>query len=887
VIAFPPFRLDVAEQQLWKGDKLVALRKKPFAILTFLVANPNKLVTHDELLAAVWAGSIVSDSSVRTHLHDLRQALGEGVIETVIGRGYRFIAEITSAAQATRPLPVIAARPEGVVVGRDAELAALRAACARAETGKRQVCIVSGEPGIGKTTLLDAFVDELEDRGVLAVRGHCVEQFGTPEAYLAMIEVIGKLQRSRRGAEIVDAFARYAPTFLAKMPHLVSDAQLEEVTRRAQGGTEARMLRELAEALEASADQEPIAIVLEDLQWSDLAMIDLLSLVAQRTERAKLLVVGTARRAALQTVDHPLSRIVRNLVARFGATAIPLDNIDRDGVRELLSRRFPAHELPPKLAEVLTAITGGTPLFLVTLVDDLVRRGMIADGKLTVSVDEVAAHRPESIKQLIDMQLDRLTDDEQRMLEAASLVGASFDIDTVAAPLGISAELVDERCDNLARRGLFLRRDGERYAVTHALVQEVCEERGSPARRRRCHVAIAEHLERTHTGRTHEIAHLLGAQLEKAGNAARAIDHYVIAGQQTASRFASADAVAFFERARALLPRLPRTRERDLLELQLLATIGQLLIRTPYRGGDPLHVYERALELAREITDVPNTYAALANLCLRRTIHAEMRLARKLVDELDAVEAAHATSLDPALLDYGAMVRGFLAVYRGDLAEAKRRFENLVDVARHAGLSASPSNTPSAIIHPTSMLGPKTQPAVAHAYLAVTCSYLGEHARAVALAKRAIDIARLLDDPIALGITENMLARILFHDGAPVDVTETAARVVVERATAGWVVMDECRLIVRWAASQHTPLTADEAAHYVAHYRTRLARLSLGAPNVAAPIADMLWRSKFPDEAREVVELAIAYAQEHDELMCMPELLARRAKWATSSAPRA
>lgn len=101
MLVFPPFRLDTAEQQLWRGTRLLTLRRKPFAILRYLAENPRRLVTHDELLKQVWGGIAVSESAVRTHLHELRQALGEGVIETVIGRGYRFTAEAT--AEQRRP----------------------------------------------------------------------------------------------------------------------------------------------------------------------------------------------------------------------------------------------------------------------------------------------------------------------------------------------------------------------------------------------------------------------------------------------------------------------------------------------------------------------------------------------------------------------------------------------------------------------------------------------------------------------------------------------------------------------------------------------------------------------------------------------------------------
>src|SRR5262245_10339135 len=130
MIAFPPFRLDPDEGRLWKGNTLLSLRRKPFAILAYLAARPRKLVTHEELLAQVWRGAVVSDSAMRSHLHELRQVLGDSVIETVIGRGYRFVAELRDD-DASEPAPQTAPA-DPLVVGRDAELGQLRAAFERA-----------------------------------------------------------------------------------------------------------------------------------------------------------------------------------------------------------------------------------------------------------------------------------------------------------------------------------------------------------------------------------------------------------------------------------------------------------------------------------------------------------------------------------------------------------------------------------------------------------------------------------------------------------------------------------------------------------------------------------------------------------------------------------
>src|SRR5262245_42411065 len=97
MVVFPAFRLGPDDGRLWQGTELLTLRRKPFAILRFLATNPGRLVTHDELMKQVWGGTVVSESAVRSHLHELRQVLGDGVIETVIGRGYRFVPAITTA----------------------------------------------------------------------------------------------------------------------------------------------------------------------------------------------------------------------------------------------------------------------------------------------------------------------------------------------------------------------------------------------------------------------------------------------------------------------------------------------------------------------------------------------------------------------------------------------------------------------------------------------------------------------------------------------------------------------------------------------------------------------------------------------------------------------
>jgi DNA-binding winged helix-turn-helix (wHTH) protein len=324
-LEFPPFRLDLLNQELWQGAKRVPLRPKPFAVLAYLAARAGRLVPRAELVKAVWPDTHVSAAVLRGYIRDLRLSLGDDpeaprFIETVAHRGYRFIASVSGGpallADGQHP-PPDAEPPIPTLVGREAELGRLNRWLTRAMEGMRQVVFVTGEPGIGKTTVVDAFVSQAAGRGNLrSARGQCVEHFGAAEVYLPVLEALGQLCRQPGAQEVVALLARHAPTWLAEMPALLGDEELEAVKRRVQGATRERMLRELAEALEVLAAATPLVLVIEDLQWSDFSTLDLISLLAQRRGRARLLVLGTYRPADAVISRHPIRALKQELQVR-------------------------------------------------------------------------------------------------------------------------------------------------------------------------------------------------------------------------------------------------------------------------------------------------------------------------------------------------------------------------------------------------------------------------------------------------------------------------------------------------------------------------------------------------------------------------------------------
>src|SRR5262249_55921384 len=159
----------------------------------------------------------------------------------------------------------------------------------RAIAGERQTVFVTGEAGIGKTTLVEAFLQGIRnDSSALVAHGQCLEQYGAGEAYLPVLEALSRLVQEPEQAGMIALLRRHAPTWLQQMPWLIGDLERENLKSEVIGTTRERMVREMAEALEALTSMKPLVLVIEDIHWSDYSTLDLISYVARRRQPAKL-----------------------------------------------------------------------------------------------------------------------------------------------------------------------------------------------------------------------------------------------------------------------------------------------------------------------------------------------------------------------------------------------------------------------------------------------------------------------------------------------------------------------------------------------------------------------------------------------------------------------
>src|SRR5262249_38747601 len=233
-----------------------------------------------------------------------------------------------------------------------------------------------------------------------------------------------------------------------------------------------RMLREIGAFLESAAARTTVVLVLEDLHWSDHATADLVSFLAERRDPARLLVIGTYRPAEASTQDHPIREVKRTLRSHRRCVELALDYLSAASVREYLARRFGDEVVD--LATLIHARTDGNPLFVVAIVEELVRRGQLVDTGSGWAVGGERAREdvavPEDLLEMFTAQFNHLGADERAVLEAASVAGVSSMPWTVARAIGRDADEVEGVAQRLVRSNLFLNvapRAEDRGAALH------------------------------------------------------------------------------------------------------------------------------------------------------------------------------------------------------------------------------------------------------------------------------------------------------------------------------------------------------------------------------------------------------------------------------------
>jgi DNA-binding winged helix-turn-helix (wHTH) protein len=668
---FGEWTLDTQRAELSHAGRVHRLRRKVFQALVYLLTHADRVVSKQELCEQVWPEQFISDTALESTIKAVRQAIGdsgrdERLIQTVYGQGYRFVAVVTIEDQTPRarpamlppsraaPLP-LGSEPPGPaamrapVIGREAELGQLSRWWERVQGGARHIVFVTGEPGIGKTTLVNAFLGLLAGEESLWLgHGQCVEQFGAGEPYGPVLEALGRLGRGPHGSEVVAWLGAQAPTWLVQLPGLVPAGDLEGLQRRMAGATRDRMLREMAEALEVLTAQQPLVLVLEDLHWSDPSTLDLIAVLARRRDPARLLLLGTYRPPEGGRRAHPLALLTHELHLHGHSVELQVTSLAEDAIAAYLTARLPGLPRVVQLARLVHKHTEGNPLFMVTLVDTWLTHGVLReqDGAwaLPARIEELHDRVPDNLRQMIEGQLERLSVAEQRVLEAASVAGVEFAAAAVAAGLAQEVEPVDDTCAALARRGQWLRAVGDQrwsdgtvaggYSFGHALYQQVLYRRVAAARRVWLHQRIGVREEAGYGAEAGARSAELAMHFVQGQDYPRAVQYLRQAGENALQRSSYCEAITHFTQGLALLATFPETPARAQQELDLQLALGPALMATKGPVPEAEQAYARAHALCHQVGETPQRFAALLGLGWFHETRGVLQTARELGEQL-------------------------------------------------------------------------------------------------------------------------------------------------------------------------------------------------------------------------------------------------------------
>ena len=464
---------------------------------------------------------------------------------------------------------------------------------------------------------------------------------------------------------MVTALRQHAPTWLVQMPWLLGPADHQVLQNELRGATRERMLRELAEAVNALTATKPLILILEDLHWSDHATLDLLAVLARRREAARLLLLCTYRPVEVIVRAHPLRTLKQDLQLHGQCLEVPLAPLSAAGVAMYLARRFPDGLLPDELTQQIYQRTDGNPLFLVNMVEHLVIQGLLVqhDGRweLHRGVPGIDVSVPENLRQMITQQFDHLPPTEQRLVEVGSVAGVEFAASALAAGLDEDPSEVEGRCEALAQRRHVLRSvevvewpDGTitgRYAFQHALYQQVAYQRLGASQRVHLHRRVGERLEMAYGQRAPELAAELAEHFIRGREPRRAVQYLRQAAETALQRHAHREAIDHLRRALEFLKTLPDTPERAQQELQVYLALGGPLMAT--RGQAALEVeevYGQAYILCQQVEETAQLLPVLAGLrrfYVVRGAHQKawelgerlLALAQRLGDQIYQLEA--------------------------------------------------------------------------------------------------------------------------------------------------------------------------------------------------------------------------------------------------------
>ncbi len=458
------------------------------------------------------------------------------------------------------PPPLLLARVDGdfAFVGRERERQQIGEVWKRAKLGRRQLLLIAGEPGIGKTRLSLEFARTCADEHATVLVGRCDEDALVP--YQPFVEALGWYARVCPEADLHAALAAaggggelgpFVTDFLVRVPELPPPMPMNAQGQRY------RLFETVNALLGATSSAFPVLLILDDLHWADKPTLSMLRHVVRGTDPAALCIVGTYRENELGE-GHPLAELLADFRREQDVTRLSLTGLEPVQVGRLVEA-LASPEVSSKLAGQMTDSTGGNPFFVAEMLRHLRETGALAElreGSL------VSTGLPEGVREVISRRVSRLSEGCRRAMNLASVLGREFDVDVLEALSELSEDEVLDAIDEARRAQIIDEVPSKpgRHSFHHALIRDTLYEGLATSRRLRLHRRAGEAIERLTAHQAAppltDLAHHF-FQAAPTGVADRAADYATRAGDRMADALAHEEAARFYDLALSALDSLP------------------------------------------------------------------------------------------------------------------------------------------------------------------------------------------------------------------------------------------------------------------------------------------------------------------------------------------
>ena len=752
--------------------------------------------------------------------------------------------------------------PDRHTVGRGQQLRELHAALTQAAAGRGSMVYVSGEAGIGKSTLVEEFLASLQVTGqpCSVARGRCSERLADGEAYLPILEALDSLLHSGSADSVSRIMRTLAPSwFLELAPAQQQDSSMIRLAD-SKATSQERLKREFFAFLQEVCRHRPLLLFLEDVHWTDSSTIDLLAYIATRFETLPMLVVLTYRAGEMVDRLHPLMQLKLDLEARGSCRELSLQYLGKDDVAGYLALEFPEHRLPPSVAEFLWQRTEGNPLFMVDLVRDLRDRKIIVQDQgrwiLSKPIEQIGDDVPVSVRSMIQRKIDSLSEPDRRLLQAASVEGAEFHSVVLAAAVSADAADVEERLENIERIHFFVQRIGEKefpdgtltlhLRFVHGLYQNALYAMLTPTRRTGLSAVTASTLLRLHPGSQGGVAHKVALLFESARDFSRAAEFFQIAAERAAGVFANQEAAALARKGLEMLAKLPASPEKTQRELALQITLGPVLVSTKgFANPEVEQAYTRARKLCAEQGQSPHVFPVLWGLWNFYEVKGQVDTALQLAEQM--IQLAR-ESKDTALLLEANYALGDTLFWAGDFERSLQHVEEAVK------LYERPKHHSLAFVY-----GGYDPSVASQAFASWDLWMLGYPEQAVAMSDKAVGLSNSLHHPFSQAIALSFAAMLHYWRHDPAATREYAEQTVALCTEHGIAIFLEMgKIMLGWANNQQNEdgKGVELIREAIADWRASGAELVI--PQFQQALAGSLAQCGSYEEALQAIEEALA-----------------------------